>query len=115
MKKTDKHFRFLSRLLSENAYLYSEMIHSNAIIKGDSHKLLSFSDCEQPVALQLGGSNPKDLGIAASIGEDFGYSEINLNVGCPSKKVKSGNFGVFLMKDKNLLSECLYEMKKNVS
>ena len=115
MKKTDKHFRFLSRLLSENAYLYTEMIHSNAIIKGDAIKLLSFNDCEQPVALQLGGSNPKDLGIAASIGEDFGYSEINLNVGCPSKKVKSGNFGVFLMKDKNLLSECLYEMKKNVS
>ena len=97
MKKTDKHFRFLSRLLSENAYLYTEMIHSNAIIKGDANKLLSFNDCEQPVALQLGGSNPKDLGIAASIGEDFGYSEINLNVGCPSKKVKSGNFGVFLM------------------
>ena len=115
MKKTDKHFRFLSRLLSKNAYLYTEMIHSNAIIKGDANKLLSFNDCEQPVALQLGGSNPKDLGIAASIGEDFGYSEINLNVGCPSKKVKSGNFGVFLMKDKNLLSECLYEMKKNVS
>ena len=115
MKKTDKHFRFLSRLLSENAYLYTEMIHSNAIIKGDRHKLLSFNDCEQPVALQLGGSNPKDLGIASNIGEDFGYSEINLNVGCPSKKVKSGNFGVFLMKDKNLLSECLYEMKKNVS
>ena len=83
MKKTDKHFRFLSRLLSENAYLYTEMIHSNAIIKGDAIKLLSFNDCEQPVALQLGGSNPKDLGIAASIGEDFGDSEINLNQKCP--------------------------------
>jgi tRNA-dihydrouridine synthase A len=115
MKKTDKHFRFLSRLLSKNAYLYTEMIHSNAIIKGDKHKLLSFNNFEQPVALQLGGSSPKDLGIAANIGEDFGYSEINLNVGCPSKKVRSGNFGVFLMKDSNLLSDCLYEMKRNVS
>ena len=73
MKKTDKHFRFLSRLLSENAYLYTEMIHSNAILKGDKNKLLSFSEIEHPVGLQLGGSDPETLAQAAKIGEDFGY------------------------------------------
>tara|TARA_B100001769_G_scaffold237931_1_gene203509 strand:+ start:627 stop:1502 length:876 start_codon:yes stop_codon:yes gene_type:complete len=91
------------------------MIHSNAILKGDKEKLLSFSDIEHPVGLQLGGSDPEALAVAANIGESFGYDEINLNVGCPSKKVKSGNFGVFLMKDIELLCTCINAMKKNIT
>ena len=114
MKKTDRHFRFLARQFTRKSMLYTEMIHSNAILKGDKNKLLSFSEIEHPVGLQLGGSDPETLAQAAKIGEDFGYDEINLNVGCPSKKVKSGNFGVFLMKDIDLLSSCINEMKKNI-
>tara|TARA_B100000214_G_scaffold96987_1_gene67428 strand:+ start:198 stop:1184 length:987 start_codon:yes stop_codon:yes gene_type:complete len=115
MKKTDRHFRFLARQFTRKSMLYTEMIHSNAILKGDKNKLLSFSEIEHPVGLQLGGSDPETLAQAAKIGEDFGYDEINLNVGCPSKKVKSGNFGVFLMKDIDLLSSCINEMKKNIT
>ena len=115
MKKTDKHFRFLCRNLSKNSYLYTEMIHCNAILRGDSDKLLSYDQCEHPIALQLGGSNPKDLGEAAKIASIYNYDEINLNVGCPSKKVKSGNFGVFLMKDLPLLQSCIYELTNNTS
>ena len=85
MKKTDKHFRFLCRNLSKKSYLYTEMIHCNAILKGDSHKLLSYGECEHPIALQLGGSNPKDLGEAAKIASEFNYDEIHdvldLNIG----------------------------------
>ena len=114
MKKTDRHFRFLARQFTRKSMLYTEMIHSNAILKGDRNKLLSFSEIEHPVGLQLGGSDPETLAQAAKIGEDFGYDEINLNVGCPSKKVKSGNFGVFLMKDIDLLCSCINEMKKNI-
>ena len=114
MKKTDRHFRFLARQFTRKSMLYTEMIHSNAILKGDKNKLLSFSEIEHPVGLQLGGSDPETLAQAAKIGEDFGYDEINLNVGCPSKKVKSGNFGVFLMKDIGLLCSCINEMKKNI-
>ena len=114
MKKTDRHFRFLARQFTRKSMLYTEMIHSNAILKGDKNKLLSFSEIEHPVGLQLGGSDPETLAQAAKIGEDFGYDEINLNVGCPSKKVKSGNFGVFLMKDIDLLCSCINEMKKNI-
>ena len=114
MKKTDRHFRFLARQFTRKSMLYTEMIHSNAILKGDRNKLLSFSEIEHPVGLQLGGSDPETLAQAAKIGEDFGYDEINLNVGCPSKKVKSGNFGVFLMKDIDLLCSCINELKKNI-
>ena len=114
MKKTDRHFRFLARQFTRKSMLYTEMIHSNAILKGDKNKLLSFSEIEHPVGLQLGGSDPETLAQAAKIGEDFSYDEINLNVGCPSKKVKSGNFGVFLMKDIGLLCSCINEMKKNI-
>ena len=114
MKKTDRHFRFLARQFTKNSMLYTEMIHSNAILKGNVEKLLSYDDCEHPVGLQLGGSEPKSLAEAAIIGQEYGYDEINLNVGCPSKKVKSGNFGVFLMKNVKLLSECVNEVKKNI-
>ena len=112
MKKTDKHFRFMARQFTKNSMLYTEMIHSNAILKGDADKLLKYHNSEHPVGLQLGGSDPRSLAEAAIIGEDFGYDEINLNVGCPSKKVKSGNFGVFLMKNVELLSSCINEVKK---
>ena len=115
MKKTDRHFRFLARQFTKKSMLYTEMIHSNAILKGDKEKLLSFSGIEHPVGLQLGGSDPEALAEAANIGETFGYDEINLNVGCPSKKVKSGNFGVFLMKDTELLCSCIKAMKKNTT
>ena len=115
MKKTDKHFRFMARQFTKNSMLYTEMIHSNAILKGDADKLLKYHNSEHPVGLQLGGSDPRSLAEAAIIGEDYGYDEINLNVGCPSKKVKSGNFGVFLMKNVELLSSCINEVKKSIN
>ena len=115
MKKTDKHFRFMARQFTKNSMLYTEMIHSNAILKGNVDKLLKFDRSEHPVGLQLGGSDPKSLAQAAIIGQEFGYDEINLNVGCPSKKVKSGNFGVFLMKNVELLGSCVNEVKKNIN
>jgi tRNA-dihydrouridine synthase A len=114
MKKTDKHFRFLARQFTRRAMLYTEMIHANAILKGNVERLLGYDNCEHPVGLQLGGSEPKALAEAAIIGQEYGYDEINLNVGCPSKKVKSGNFGVFLMKNVKLLSSCINEVKKNI-
>lgn len=115
MKKTDKHFRYLCRNLSKDALLYTEMIHSNAILKGNKSKLLSYSECQHPIALQLGGSNPSDLADAAEIAIEYNYDEINLNVGCPSKKVKSGNFGVFLMKDIPLLSKCIKAIQRKIN
>ena len=114
MKKTDKLFRFLARQFTRRAMLYTEMIHANAILKGNVERLLGYDNCEHPVGLQLGGSEPKALAEAAIIGQEYGYDEINLNVGCPSKKVKSGNFGVFLMKNVKLLSSCINEVKKNI-
>ena len=115
MKKTDRHFRFLARQFTNKSMLYTEMIHANAILKGDVEKLLSFSDVEHPLGLQLGGSDPQMLAEASIIGQEFGYDEINLNVGCPSKKVKSGNFGVFLMKNVDLLSACVDAVKKRIN
>ena len=114
MKKTDKHFRFLTRQFTKRSMLYTEMIHANAILKGNVDRLLGYDECEHPVGLQLGGSDPKSLAEAAIIGQEYGYDEINLNVGCPSKKVKSGNFGVFLMKNVDLLSKCVNEVKKSI-
>jgi tRNA-dihydrouridine synthase A len=105
----------MARQFTKNSMLYTEMIHSNAILKGDVDKLLKFDRSEHPVGLQLGGSDPKSLAQAAIIGQEFGYDEINLNVGCPSKKVKSGNFGVFLMKNVELLGSCVNEVKKNIN
>ena len=114
MKKTDKLFRFLARQFTRRAMLYTEMIHANAILKGNVERLLGYDNCEHPVGLQLGGSEPKALAEAAIIGQEYGYDEINLNVGCPSKKVKAGNFGVFLMTNVMLLSSCINEVKKNI-
>ena len=111
MDCTDKHERFFLRLISKNVLLYTEMIVSEAIDRGDKKKLLSFNLEEKPVALQLGGSSPKLLSSAAKIGEDFGYDEINLNLGCPSKKVQKNKFGACLIKEPRLVADCLNEMQ----
>ena len=111
MDCTDRHERFFLRLISKNALLYTEMIVSEAIDRGDKKKLLSFNIKEKPVALQLGGSSPKLLAEATKVGEDFGYDEINLNLGCPSKKVEKNRFGACLMKEPNLVADCLSKMQ----
>ncbi len=111
MDCTDRHERFFLRLISKNVLLYTEMIVSEAIDRGDKKKLLSFNIKEKPVALQLGGSSPKLLANASKIGEDFGYDEINLNLGCPSKKVQKNKFGACLIKEPTLVADCLSEMQ----
>jgi tRNA-dihydrouridine synthase A len=111
MDCTDRHERFFLRLISKNTLLYSEMIVSEAIHRGDKKKLLEFNINEKPVALQIGGSSPKLLAEATRVGEDFGYDEINLNLGCPSKKVEKNKFGACLMKEPNLVADCLIKMK----
>jgi len=111
MDCTDRHERYFLRLISKNTLLYTEMIVSEAIDRGDKKKLLSFNIREKPVALQLGGSSPKLLANASKIGEEFGYDEINLNLGCPSKKVQKNKFGACLMKEPNLVADCLSKMQ----
>ena len=111
MDCTDKHERYFLRLISKNVLLYTEMVVSEAIDRGDRQRLLSFNLEEKPVALQLGGSSPKLLSEAAKIGEEFGYDEINLNLGCPSKKVQKNKFGACLIKEPNLVADCLSEMQ----
>ena len=110
MDCTDRHERYFLRLISKNTLLYTEMIVDEAINRGDKKKLLKFNINEKPVALQLGGSSPKLLAEASKIGEDFGYDEINLNLGCPSKKVEKNKFGACLMKEPDLVAECLSKM-----
>jgi len=111
MDCTDRHERFFLRLISKNVLLYTEMIVSEAINRGDKKKLLSFNLNEKPLALQIGGSSPALLAEAAKTGEDFGYDEINLNLGCPSKKVEKNKFGACLMKEPNLVADCLNKMQ----
>ncbi len=111
---TDRHFRSFLRLISKKVYLYTEMIVSEAICHGDHHRLLDFSAHELPLALQLGGSNPKTLVKASRIASDYGYSEINLNVGCPSDRVQAGRFGACLMKEPELVADCISEMQQAV-
>lgn len=112
---TDRHYRFLARQLSKHALLYTEMIVSEAILRGDRERLLGLDDTEQPVALQLGGNDPGKMAEAARIGEDFGYAEINMNVGCPSDRVQSGTFGACLMREPNVVADCVAAMKATVS
>jgi len=114
MDWTDRHCRVFHRLMTRRARLYTEMITSGAIIHGDRGRLLGFDASEHPVALQLGGSDPRDLAAAAKIGEDFGYDEINLNVGCPSDRVKDGRFGACLMAEPGLVAEGVAAMKRAV-
>src|SRR5215470_5827515 len=111
MDWTDRHCRVFHRLMTRRARLYTEMLTTGAIIHGDRARLLAFDASEHPVALQLGGSSPADLAQSARIGEDFGYDEINLNVGCPSDRVKDGRFGACLMAEPALVAECVAAMK----
>jgi tRNA-dihydrouridine synthase A len=114
MDWTDRHCRVFHRLMTRRGRLYTEMLTTGAIIHGDRRRLLGFDHSEHPVALQLGGSDPRDLATVAKIGEDFGYDEINLNVGCPSDRVKDGRFGACLMAEPALVAGCVEAMKREV-
>src|SRR5271168_2821211 len=114
MDWTDRHCRVFHRLMSRRARLYTEMLTTGAIIHGDRKRLLGFDASEHPAALQLGGSDARDLATAAKIGEDFGYDEINLNVGCPSDRVKDGRFGACLMAEPALVAAGVEAMKRAV-
>ena len=115
MDWTDRHCRVFHRLMTRRARLYTEMLTTGAIIHGDRRRLLGFDPSERPLALQLGGSAPDDLATAAKIGEDFGYDEINLNVGCPSDRVKDGRFGACLMAEPALVADGVAAMKRAVN
>lgn len=115
MDCTDRHARFLHRLISRCTLLYTEMITAQALLRGDPAYLLAYSPAEHPVALQLGGSDPAQLAQAARLGADFGYDEINLNVGCPSDRVQSGRFGACLMAEPALVGDCVAAMQAAVS
>ena len=110
MDCTDRQDRFFLRLMSKSVMLYSEMVATKSAIHGDRKKILSFSPEEKPVALQVGGSDKKELSEVAKIAEDMGYDEVNINLGCPSKKVQKNMFGACLMKEPDLVSECINEM-----
>ncbi len=110
MDCTDRHDRFFLRLMSKNVMLYSEMVATKSAIHGDRKKILSFSPEEKPLALQVGGSNKEELSEVAKIAESIGYDEINLNLGCPSKKVQKNKFGACLMKEPDLVAECINAM-----
>ncbi|MFO1149191.1 MAG: tRNA dihydrouridine(20/20a) synthase DusA [Alsobacter sp.] len=114
MDWTDRHCRAFHRSLTRCALLYTEMVTTGAVIHGDRRRLLGFDPLEQPLALQLGGSDPDDLARAAAIGEAEGYAEINLNVGCPSDRVQEGRFGACLMREPELVGACIAAMKAAV-
>jgi len=114
MEWTDRHCRFFHRLLTRRALIYTEMLTTGAVLRGDRARLLGFNKFEHPVALQLGGSDPAALAQSARIGEDFGYDEINLNVGCPSDRVQEGRFGACLMVEPALHGHCVAVMKAAV-
>ncbi|MDH5471914.1 MAG: tRNA dihydrouridine(20/20a) synthase DusA [Gammaproteobacteria bacterium] len=111
---TDRHERYFLRLLSEKAFLYTEMVTTGAILHANPARFLCYSEAEHPLALQLGGSDPDALAACARIGNQYGYDEINLNVGCPSERVKSGSFGACLMAEPKLVAECVQAMKSVV-
>ena len=110
MDCTDRHDRYFLRLMSKNVMLYSEMVATKSAIHGDRKKILSYSPEEKPLALQVGGSDKKELAEVAKIAEDMGYDEININLGCPSKKVQKNMFGACLMKEPDLVTECINSM-----
>lgn len=113
MDCTDRHDRFFLRLMSKNVMLYTEMVATKSAIHGDRKKILSYSSEEKPLALQVGGSNKAELAEVAKIAEDMGYDEININLGCPSKKVQKNMFGACLMKEPDLVAECINAMVKS--
>ena len=111
MDCTDRHDRYFLRLISKNVMLYTEMVVTKAVLRGDKDKLLKFNNFEKPLALQVGGSDKKELSEVTKIAEDYGYDEVNINLGCPSKKVQKNSFGACLMKEPDLVAECLAEMQ----
>jgi tRNA-dihydrouridine synthase A len=115
MEWTDRHCRYFLRLISRRTFLYTEMVTVEAVLHGDRARLLGFDAAEHPIALQLGGSDPACLAEAARIGEDFGYDEINLNIGCPSDRVQSGRFGACLMAEPDLVAACVGAMAEAVA
>lgn len=112
---TDRHYRYFMRLITRKTVLYTEMVTTGAILRGDCDRHLFFNKEEQPLALQLGGSDPQQLLQCSKIAEDYGYNEVNLNVGCPSDRVQSGRFGACLMKEPELVAECVASMKRAVA
>ncbi|WP_268116900.1 tRNA dihydrouridine(20/20a) synthase DusA [Methylobacter sp. YRD-M1] len=112
---TDKHCRYFHRLISQHAFLYTEMVTTGALLHGDRHRFLQFDVTEHPVSFQLGGSHPEDLATCARMVEDYGYDEINLNIGCPSDRVQNGRFGACLMAEPELVAECVAVMRQAVS
>ena len=115
MELTDRHFRYLLRQVTTRTLLYTEMVTAQAVLHGDRERLLGFHPAEGPVALQLGGDDPAKLAAAARIGADMGYAEVNLNAGCPSDRVKSGNFGACLMAQPELVADCVLAMREAVT
>ncbi len=115
MAWTDRHYRYLMRLISPDVRLYTEMVTTGALLHNDPARYLAFSPQEHPIALQLGGHDPKHLAIAAKMGEDAGYDEININIGCPSDRVSAGRFGACLMAEPELVGECVASMQQQVS
>src|SRR5689334_13352728 len=115
MEWTDRHCRFFHRLLTRRALIYTEMVTTGAVLRGDRERLIGFDPAEHPVALQLGGSDPAALAECARIGADFGYDEINLNIGCPSERVQEGRFGACLMAEPALVGDCVAAMKAAVA
>jgi len=115
MEWTDRHCRYFLRLISARAFLYTEMVTADAVLYGDRERVLGFDVTEHPVGLQLGGSDPKKLAEAARIGADWGYDEINLNIGCPSDRVQSGRFGACLMAESDLVATCVKAMGEAAS
>ena len=115
MKWTDRHYRYFMRQITKCTLLYTEMISGGAVLHGNREKLLGFSVEEKPLALQIGGDDPRELAECAQIVENYGYDEINLNVGCPSERVQKGNFGACLMAEPELVRDCLKAMKDAVS
>ncbi len=112
MDWTDRHCRYFYRLMSKNVQLWTEMVTAKAILHGDKNRLLDFDACEHPLVLQLGGSEPKEMAQAAKIAQDWGYDEVNINVGCPSDRVQSGSFGACLMQTPQVVTRCVDAMKQ---
>ena len=115
MEWTDRHCRFFHRLLTRRALLYTEMVTTGAVLRGDRARLLAYDRAEHPLAIQLGGSDPRALAECARIAADLGYDEVNLNVGCPSDRVQEGRFGACLMAEPVLVGDCVAAMKAAVS
>src|SRR5579872_4556240 len=111
MDYTDRHFRYFLRLMTQRTRLYTEMVTTGAVLRGPQRRLLQFHAAEHPLALQLGGSVPAELAECARIAAEFGYDEVNLNVGCPSDRVQSGRFGACLMMEPTLVAECVAAMR----